>query len=157
MSCKTHILNCVSHIGFFLKRGHHQLSYWPIFKHFVMADHCFQSNSGAPKNQHQLSAPTTRGHRKNQHQLPTSSASQQHQKPAKSAKISNSAHPATFPGASHQPPSTASSSSLPKGQPAAFPGASQPSQGPASSLLGASQQSSSLPARMELYTHIWIM
>ena len=31
-----------------------RLSYRPIFEHFVTSGHRFQSNSGAPKNQHHL-------------------------------------------------------------------------------------------------------
>ena len=116
--------------------------YRPIFKHFVTAGPPFpvkfarvtdKSASALSSASTLLAAP-------------------------KISKFSKSAHP------SQQSPSTTSSGSLPRGHPA-FPGASQPSQGsasslpvqPASSLPGASQQSPSLPARMELYTHIWIM
>ena len=63
-----------------------------------------------------------------------STTKQQQWKSAKISKFSKSVHP------SQQPPSAASSSSLPRGHPA-FLGASQPSPGPASSLPGASQQS----------------
>ena len=72
---------------------------------------------------------------------PPSSSSKNHQKSAKSVKISNSAHPAAFPGASQQPPSAASSSSLPRGQPA-FPGVSQQFPRCQPAFPGASQQSS---------------
>ena len=96
-------------------------------------------------------------------QLPVSSTKDQQNQYPEISSIQHIQQPSqgqpTFPGASQQPPSEASSSSLPRGQPAV-------SQGPASLPRGqlavsqptrAIQQSPSLPARMELYTHIWIM
>ena len=122
-----------------------RLSYRPIFEHFVTANHRFQSNLGHQKisNSSQLRPPEGTEKSASPLNFTCQSAAP---KISKNQQFSTSSN---LPRGQPAAPSTASSSSLPRGQ--------QPSQGPASSLPGASQQSSSLPARMELYTYIWIM
>ena len=106
-----------------------RLSYRPIFDHFVTADYRFQSNWGHQKIS--ISFELHPRFSSTENQRKSANSANQHT-PANSLLVQPAE--AAFPGASQQLPSAASSS-----------------------LPGASQQSPSLPARMELYTYIWIM